>query len=201
MHQSVLKMHFHSIHTFPTCWIVLATNNTVMGFLVREFFDSVSAKIGNLFAESETASCIRLLKSHDPDFDIGAFLKLARDVLIPNIIEAIICRDLPALKACAQKQHTISFQHLSTRMRQYQGQLLDIRNVELLTGKIIDNNPILVLSLHAQQVSFATAPDGTMVEGDKDKISHMQYILALSPRETKPSEWVLVDISFRESSY
>ena len=65
--------------------------------------------------------------------------------------------------------------------RNTEGNLLDIRNVELLTGRIIDDNPILVLSLHAQQVSFATAPDGSVIEGDKNKISHVQYILALSP--------------------
>lgn len=177
------------------------SNNSLMGFLVREVFDSVSARISDFFAESETASCIRLLKSYDPNFDTVTFLKLARDLLIPNIIEAILCRDLPSLKTmCSEAAYNL-ISASSTRDVQYRGELLDIRNVELIAGKVIDNNPILVLSLHAQQVSFATAPDGSIVEGEKNRISHVQYILALSLRESKPSEWILVDISFKENSY
>lgn len=83
--------------------------------MIRFQLDSVLQHLillGNLFAESEIATCIKLLKSYDPNFEIETFLKLSRDLLIPNIIEAILCRDLPSLKAMCSEAVIYNYLHV-----------------------------------------------------------------------------------------
>lgn len=76
--------------------------------------------------------------------------------------------------------------------------ILDIDNVDLLMGKVMEQGPVLIISFTSQQVMVVRDMQGNIVEGDPNKIMRVNYVWVLCRdiTETDPrAAWRLLDLS------
>eukprot|EP00064_Thunnus_orientalis_P024375 superscaffoldBa00010360_g24665 len=80
----------------------------------------------------------------------------------------------------------------------FQSKILDIDNIDLAMGKMMDQGPVLIITFQAQVVMVIRSPKGDIVEGDPEKVMRMMYVWALcrDQEELNPNAaWRLLDIS------
>jgi import inner membrane translocase subunit TIM44 len=61
----------------------------------------------------------------------------------------------------------------------YHNQVLDISNIVVAGGKMMEQGPVLIISFTAQQILYVTNSEGKVVEGDKDKLKRVNHIWVL----------------------
>eukprot|EP00079_Xenopus_tropicalis_P020544 XP_012811621.1 PREDICTED: mitochondrial import inner membrane translocase subunit TIM44 isoform X1 [Xenopus tropicalis] len=168
----------------------------------RTITDKVSDLIGGLFSKTEMSEVLTEILKVDPNFDKDKFLKLCERDIIPNILEAIIRGDLDVLKdwcyeaTYSQLAHPI--QQAKAMGLQFNSKILDIDNIDLAMGKMMEQGPVLIITFQAQLVMVITNQKGDVVEGDRDKVLRMLYVWALcrDQDELNPyAAWRLLDIS------
>lgn len=168
-------------------------SDSMLAFFARELKNSLVSSFK--VKESDTAACIRQIRESIPNFEIDVFQKNLQQSIAPNIIEAILRADLISLRALSTEAAFNVLKNLFSKAEPSQrGELLDLRAFELLAGKIVDDRPILVYSMNAQQATFRTDESGAIVE---EKIENMTYAMAMALIE---GEWKLADLSCREAS-
>ncbi|CAH2292784.1 Mitochondrial import inner membrane translocase subunit TIM44 [Pelobates cultripes] len=168
----------------------------------RTITDKVSDLIGGLFSKTEMSEVLTEILKADPSFDKDTFLKLCERDIIPNILEAMIRGDLDVLKdwcyeaTYSQMAHPI--QQAKAMGLQFRSRILDIDNLDLAMGKMMEQGPVLIITFQAQLVMVVTNQKGEVVEGDPDKVLRMLYVWALcrDQDELNPyAAWRLLDIS------
>ncbi|NXF26848.1 TIM44 translocase, partial [Rhodinocichla rosea] len=81
---------------------------------------------------------------------------------------------------------------------QFHSRILDIDNIDLAMGKMMEQGPVLIITFQAQVVMVIKNHLGEVVEGDPDKVLRMLYVWALcrDQDELNPyMAWRLLDIS------
>lgn len=83
--------------------------------------------------------------------------------------------------------------------------MLDLRNLELITARIIDDIPVLVISCSIQQISCIC--DSNIEKGESpfasfDSINHVSYVMALAKVKSHFDDpfsqgWKLIEFSSR----
>lgn len=186
-------------------------SNNVFIYFAREITNSISDSVSSLFSESETARVYRELRLRDPTFSMEKFMKLSREYIIPEILEAYIAGDLPALRMwCTEGAFNLIKAHLETRLKpgyRSEGRVLDLRDVDLAKAAMQDENPVLLLTFHTQETHLIRQPDGVVVEGAEDAIQNVMYIIALT-KEPRPADgsalnsrtqgWKLLELAVRD---
>uniref|UniRef100_T1IUB9 PX domain-containing protein n=1 Tax=Strigamia maritima TaxID=126957 RepID=T1IUB9_STRMM len=94
---------------------------------------------------------------------------------------------------------------LSTPIKQAQAlgfkfdsKILDVANVDLAMGKMMDQGPVLIISFQTQQIMAVKDGKGIVVEGDPAKILRMHYVWVLCRDQTEldpKAAWKLMDLS------
>lgn len=93
---------------------------------------------------------------------------------------------------------------LSTPIKQAQAQgmrleskILDVDNVDLLMGKVMEQGPVLIIGFTSQQILCVRDKVGLVVEGDPEKVMRVNYVWVLcrdrsilDPR----AAWRLLDV-------
>lgn len=170
----------------------------------RELLTSFTERVGSVFSESETASVIRTIKLKKPDFELEEFLKLLRTYIVPEILEGFVMGDLAALRRwCSEGAYRVVEATLNpsqTSGHTFKGKVLDIRDVDMIAAKMIEDRPILVMSLTAQQLFCVKDIKGEVVEGNENAPENVQYIMAFTVDDTdkNPAGWTLVEIAIRD---
>ncbi|KAJ8387735.1 hypothetical protein AAFF_G00150360 [Aldrovandia affinis] len=168
----------------------------------RSVTDKVTDIIGGLFSKTEMSEVLTEILKSDPSFDKDSFLKQCERDIIPNILEAMIRGELEVLKdwcyeaTYSQLAHPI--QQAKAMGLQFHSQILDIDNIDLAMGKMMDQGPVLIITFQAQLVLVVRNPKGEVVEGDPGKVLRMMYVWALcrDQEELNPNAaWRLLDIS------
>ncbi|XP_062380237.1 mitochondrial import inner membrane translocase subunit TIM44-like [Sardina pilchardus] len=164
--------------------------------------DKVTDLIGGLFSKTEMSEVLTEILKADPSFEKELFLRQCERDIIPNILEAIIRGDLAVLKdwcyeaTYSQLAHPIK--QAITMGLQFQSKILDIDNIDLAMGKIMDQGPVLIITFQAQVVMVIRSSKGEVVEGDPEKVLRMMYVWALcrDQEELNPqAAWRLLDMS------
>lgn len=65
-------------------------------------------------------------------------------------------------------------------------------------GKVMDQGPVLIISFTSQQMMCVKDKQGTVVEGDPDKVMRVAYVWVLCRDTTEPdprAAWRLLDLS------
>ncbi|XP_048831805.1 mitochondrial import inner membrane translocase subunit TIM44 [Brienomyrus brachyistius] len=172
----------------------------------RVVTDKVTDLIGGLFSKTEMSEVLTEILKVDPNFDKDSFLKQCEQDIIPNILEAMIRGDLDVLKdwcyeaTYSQLAHPI--QQARTMGLQFHSKILDIDNIDLALGKMMEQGPVLIITFQAQLVMVIRNPKGDVVEGDPEKVLRMMYVWALcrDQDELNPyAAWRLLDISASSS--
>ena len=80
--------------------------------------------------------------------------------------------------------------------------VLDVDNVDLVMGKVMEQGPVLIISFTAQQIMCVRDVKDNVVEGDPDKILRVNYIWVLCRDQTEldpNAAWRLMDLSAHSS--
>ncbi|XP_058137885.1 mitochondrial import inner membrane translocase subunit TIM44 [Dasypus novemcinctus] len=168
----------------------------------RALTDKVTDLLGGLFSKTEMSEVLTEILRVDPAFDKDRFLRQCENDIIPNVLEAMIAGELDILKdwcyeaTYSQLAHPI--QQAKALGLQFHSRILDIDNIDLAMGKMMEQGPVLIITFQAQLVMVVKNPNGEVVEGDPDKVLRMLYVWALcrDPDELNPyAAWRLLDIS------
>ncbi|KAM6922090.1 mitochondrial import inner membrane translocase subunit TIM44 [Xenentodon cancila] len=168
----------------------------------RAVTDKMTDLIGGLFSKTEMSEVLTEILKVDPSFDKDSFLKQCERDIIPNILEAMIQGELDVLKdwcyeaTYSQLAHPI--QQAKAMGLQFHSKILDIDNIDLAMGKMMEQGPVLIITFQAQMVMVIRNTKGEVVEGDPEKVLRMMYVWALcrDQEELNPyAAWRLLDIS------
>lgn len=168
----------------------------------RALTDKVTGFLGGFFSKTELSDVLTEILRVDPTFDKDRFLHQCETDIIPNILEAMISGELDILKdwcyeaTYSQLAHPI--QQAKALGFQFHSRILDISNVDLAMGKIMEQGPVLIVTFQAQVVMVIKNSKGEVYDGNPDKVQRMLYVWALcrDQEELNPyAAWRLLDIS------
>lgn len=168
--------------------------------------DKVSDILGGMFQKTELSEVLTEICKMDPNFNKEGFLKECELEIIPNILEALVRGDLAILKDWC---YEAPFNVLATPIKQAQSmglklesKVLDVCNVDLSMGKMMEQGPVLIISFQTQQIMIVRSTKGEVVEGDPDKVVRVFYVWALCRDQTEldpKAAWKLMDLSASSS--
>lgn len=168
--------------------------------------DKFTGIFSNLFTTTELSEVLTEICKVDPNFDKNDFLRFCETDIIPNVLESIVRGDLETLKDWC---HEAVFNAISAPITQalklkykFCSKVLDIENVELAMGKIMEQGPVLVITFQAQQIMVVRDETDKLVEGDPDKVQRVHYVWVLcrDQNEFDPkAAWRLLDLSAQHS--
>uniref|UniRef100_A0A8B9LHC1 Mitochondrial import inner membrane translocase subunit TIM44 n=1 Tax=Astyanax mexicanus TaxID=7994 RepID=A0A8B9LHC1_ASTMX len=173
----------------------------------RAVTDKMTDLIGGLFSKTEMSEVLTEILKVDPNFDKDSFLKQCEKDIIPNILEAMIQGELEVLKDWCYEYpcfyssiHVLAhpIQQAKAMGLQFHSKILDIDNIDLAMGKMMEQGPVLIITFQAQLVMVIRNTKGEVVEGDPEKVIKMMYVWALcrDPEEFNPyAAWRLLDFS------
>lgn len=81
-----------------------------------------------------------------------------------------------------------------------EGRVLDLRHIEVVTAKLLDSTPVIVVAFTTQQISYVRDTTGAIVDGKEDGIENVHYVMALAKEEAAkgPTKgWRLLEIAIR----
>ncbi|XP_015110564.1 mitochondrial import inner membrane translocase subunit TIM44 [Diachasma alloeum] len=172
----------------------------------RLLTDKVTDIMGGLFQKTELSETLTEICKLDPSFDKVKFLKDCETDIIPNILEAMIRGELEILKDWC---HEAPYNLIATPLTQAKklgfyldNKILDIDNVDLVMGKVMEQGPVLVISFQSQQIMCVRDSKNKVVEGDPEKVMRVNYVWVLcrDPSELNPqSAWRLLELSASSS--
>ncbi|TPP57680.1 Mitochondrial import inner membrane translocase subunit TIM44 [Fasciola gigantica] len=118
------------------------------------------------------------------------------------LMTAIVRCDLKILKDWC---YEAPFNVLATPLRQIQEQglisesrVLDVHNVDIQMGKMMEQGPVLVITFQAQQINCIRDKTGTVREGDPHKVLRVTHVWALCRDQSEFHPWAawrLLDIA------
>ncbi|KAL3895838.1 MAG: hypothetical protein SGCHY_004457 [Lobulomycetales sp.] len=131
--------------------------------------------------ESEEAKVVRAFRMVDPRFSLDAWMRTATEFYIPDVIDAITRGDLASLKPWASEsvyaQTSALISSYTSKSLRIDSQILDIRKVELLSSRMLDNDvPVMIVDLNTQAVvAFRDVKTGEIKAGSEDNIEHARW--------------------------
>ena len=147
----------------------------------------VSDKVGGFFAETESAKVYKQFKLIDPTFNSASFTKHLREYVVPEILEAYIKGDEKVLKKWLSEAPFNVYAAQQKVFREQQifsdGRILDIRNVEIVSAKLLQPQdiPVLVVSCRAQEINlYRKVKTGEVAAGSEDNILMSTYAMVFT---------------------
>ncbi|KAG5684605.1 hypothetical protein PVAND_013830 [Polypedilum vanderplanki] len=168
----------------------------------RLLTDKVSDIMGGMFSKTELSETLTEICKVEPNFDEKQFLKNCENDIIPNILEAMVRGNLEILKDwCFESCYNIIATPISAAQKigyYLDSKILDIENVDLAMGKVMEQGPVLIITFRAQQIMCVRDKDRKVVEGDPEKVMRVNYVWVLcrDPNDLNPrSAWRLMELS------
>lgn len=168
----------------------------------RFFTDKISSVFGGMFSKTELSETLTEICKIDPNFDQKQFLRDCENDIIPNILEAMVRGNVDILKDWCFES---TFNVIATPIIQAQklgyyldSKILDIENVDIAMGKVMDQGPVLIITFQTQQIMCVRDSKKAVVEGSPDKVMRVNYVWVLcrDPEElNSKAAWRLMDIS------
>src|ERR1700712_4957692 len=119
---------------------------------------SISDRVAGFFAENETAMVIKKFREIDPSFQLEPFLQEMREYILPEVLDAYVKGDVATLKewlsAAQFSVYSALMQQYTTNGLKSDGRILDIRNVEVSSARILDPGeiPVFIITDRTQEV-------------------------------------------------
>ncbi|GJQ15122.1 hypothetical protein GpartN1_g6913.t1 [Galdieria partita] len=173
--------------------------------LVRNIYD-------RLFGETEMGQVIREIRQVDPHFTLSEFVRQIERETAPRILNAYLRGDRETLKELCTED---AYRALSASIREREAaglvmdpNILDISQVEVMTGKFLQGFPVMIVTFAAQQINCIRNLNDKVIEGSEDDIRAVHYIWAMVrdidlPREepiaSEQSSWKLMEMVVRTS--
>jgi len=168
----------------------------------RLLTDKMQDMFGFIFTRTELSEVLTEIVKMDPNFDKEQFLKDCENDFIPNILEAMTRGDLEILEDWC---YEAPFNILATPIRQAKqmgyvisSRILDIDNLDLAMGKMMEQGPVLVITFNSQQILCVKDLSGKVVEGSDEKVMRVTYVWVMCRDQTEVNPraaWRLLDLS------
>ncbi|KAJ9112158.1 hypothetical protein QFC20_002339 [Naganishia adeliensis] len=166
---------------------------------------SVTSTVGGWFDENETAKVIRMIRALDPDFKMDTFQKELREYIIPEVVDAYLGADKETLKMwCGEATYNVLWATMSQYVKKglvSDSKVLDIRQVEVSQGKILENDiPVFLVTFATQEVlCFRNAKSGEVVVGNPTAVEQCRYAAVLKLEESELDNpetggWKIVEV-------
>lgn len=174
---------------------------------------SISDRIAGFFAENETAQVIKKFREMDPTFQVEPFLEEMRTYILPEVLEAYVKGDVETLKlwlsAAQYSVYAALMAQYTTAGMKSDGNILDIRNVEILNARMLDPGeiPVFVLMARTQEVHvFRNKKTGELAAGTEDKVQQVTYAIGVTriPEEVANKEtrgWKFIEMQKSARDY
>ncbi|KAK9382041.1 uncharacterized protein V2V93DRAFT_366261 [Kockiozyma suomiensis] len=169
-------------------------------------FRGIASRIGGFFAETEYAQVTRMFKEMDPTFTMEGFLQEVREFILPEVIDAYVRADDEALKHWLSEA-PYNIWHASAKQFKEAGlysasRVLDIRNVDIASAKILPPSdiPVVVISARAQEIHiYKNLKTNEIAAGTVDHIQQSTYAMVLTriPEEMDDPEtngWRILEL-------
>ncbi|KAJ9126675.1 hypothetical protein QFC24_001705 [Naganishia onofrii] len=171
---------------------------------------SITSTVGSWFDENETAKVIRMIRALDPDFKMETFQKELREYIIPEVVDAYLGADRETLQMwCGEATYNVLWATMNQYVKQglvSDSKVLDIRQVEVSQGKVLENDvPVFLVTFATQEVlCFRSAKTGDVVVGSPNAVEQCRYaaVLTLVESELDNPEtggWKIVEMARRGS--
>ena len=166
----------------------------------------ITDRVAGFFAENETAMVVKKFREMDPTFQVEPFLQEMREYILPEVLEAYVKGDVETLKlwlSAAQYQvYAALMQQYTTAGLKSDGRILDIRNVEVLSARMLDPGeiPVFILTCRTQEVHvYRNAKSGNLAAGMEDKVQQVTYAIGVTrtPEDVNNPEtrgWRLIEM-------
>lgn len=122
----------------------------------RLLTNKISDIVGGIFQKTELSETLTEICKIDNSFDAKQFLKQCEQDIIPNILEAMTRGDLEVLKDwCHEGPYNIFAVPLKEALKKgykIESKILDVDNVDIVMGKVMEQGPVLIISFTSQQV-------------------------------------------------
>ncbi|XP_047140154.1 mitochondrial import inner membrane translocase subunit TIM44 [Hydra vulgaris] len=173
----------------------------------RVVTNKLSDVFSDVFSQSEQAATIAEITKIDPSFNKDKFIKECEFEIIPTVLEAYLRGDIECLQDWC---HEGVFSILSTQIKNNSAQglvnesrILDIRDVDLVMAKIMEQGPVLILTFQAQQVSIMKDSKGKIIEGGEDNIESVNYVWAMCRDQSiydHHSAWRVLELGIQQAT-
>ncbi|KAK5137361.1 hypothetical protein LTR08_008939 [Meristemomyces frigidus] len=148
---------------------------------------AVSDRFAGFFAENETARVIKKFREMDPSFQLEPWLQEMRTYILPEVLEAYVTGDVKTLKlwlsAAQYSVYAALMAQYTTAGLQSSGQILDIRNVDILNARILEPGdiPVFVIMCRTQEVHvYRNKKTGVLAAGMEDKVQQVTYAIGVT---------------------
>jgi import inner membrane translocase subunit TIM44 len=173
---------------------------------------SISDRVAGFFAENETAMVIKKFREMDPSFQLEPFLQEMREYILPEVLDAYVKGDIKTLKLWLS---TPQYQVYEALMKQYttaglksDGRILDIRHVDILNARLLDNDiPVFIITARTQEVhTYKNVKTGDLAAGMDDKVQQVTYAIGVTriPEDVSNPEtrgWRLIELQKSARDY
>ncbi|CAH8523281.1 unnamed protein product [Schistosoma turkestanicum] len=173
---------------------------------LRFVTDKLSNLFGGLKSPNDLQQVLDEITKMDPSFNLESFIRYCRFIVIPNVLEAIVRGDLHILQDWC---HEAPYNVLATPLRQIkefgyisESRILDVHNVDVQMGKMMEQGPVLLITFQAQQINSIRDKNGIVREGDANKVLRVTHVWALcrDQNEMNPlAAWRVLDIAMMPS--
>ena len=167
---------------------------------------SIGDRVAGFFAENETAMVIKKFREMDPGFQMEPFLREMREYILPEVLDAYVKGDTETLRlwlSAAQFQvyDALSKQYTTAGLKS-DGRILDIRNVEILSARILEPGdiPVFIVTCRTQEVHvYRNAKTNDLAAGMEDKVQLVTYAIGVTrvPEDVNNPEtrgWRLIEL-------
>ena len=167
---------------------------------------SISDRIAGFFAENETATVIKKFREMDPSFQLEPFLQDMREYILPEVLDAYVKGDVETLKlwlsAAQYSVYAALMQQYTTAGLKSDGRILDIRNVDVLSARMLDPGeiPVFILTCRTQEVHvYRNAKTNELAAGMEDRVQQVTYAIGVTriPEDVSNMEtrgWKLIEL-------
>ncbi|KAL1876428.1 hypothetical protein VTK73DRAFT_9294 [Phialemonium thermophilum] len=167
---------------------------------------SITDRVAGFFAENETATVIKKLRTMDPSFNVETFLRDLREYILPEVLDAYVKGDVETLKLwLSEAQYSVyealTKQYLQAGLKS-DGRILDIRHVDILKARMLEPGeiPVFIITCRTQEVHvYRNAKTNELAAGMEDKVQLVTYAIGITrvPEDVNNPEtrgWRLIEM-------
>ncbi|KAI5780438.1 hypothetical protein EDC01DRAFT_620574 [Geopyxis carbonaria] len=148
---------------------------------------NIADRFAGFFAENETAMVIRKMREIDPNFQLEPFLRELREYILPEVLDAYVKGESETLKAWLSAAQfnvyaALAKQYTTNGLR-LDGKILDIRNVDVMSARILDPGdiPVFIISCRTNEVHvYRDIKTGALKAGVEDKVQQVTYAIGIT---------------------
>ncbi|GMT28467.1 hypothetical protein PFISCL1PPCAC_19764, partial [Pristionchus fissidentatus] len=214
--EEALGIELHKSSKWQSGWSKFAEDNAYFNRLIdwktqldesdgvaARMYRGITDKISGMFSGSnEVSTVLTEIAKIDSGFDKTEWLKYCEKDIIPNILEGFIRGDLEVLEDWCYER---AFVALSTVVKEYQkigfhtadSKIIDISKVELVSGKMMEQGPVLIITFQAFMINVVKNMEGKVIEGSMDqpvRVHHV-WVMCRDMEELNASTaWKLLEV-------